>query len=73
MSEADLSSLRAENDFLKTENEIKTSEVRKLTARYAADAAEKEEMLRQIKNDIDIVSLDVTKSNEMLAAEQMLR
>jgi len=71
--EADLSSLRAENDFLKTENEIKTSEVRKLTARYAADAAEKEEMLRQIKNDIDIVSLDVTKSNEMLAAEQMLR
>ena len=65
--------LKCENEFLKTESLIKGREVQKLTAKYAADATEMEEMLIQIKKDIDTVSLDVSKSNEMLAAEQSLR
>ena len=65
--------MKAENEFLKKESTIKGREVHKLTAKYAADATEKEEMLLQIKKDIDTVSIDVTKSNEMLAAEQLLR
>ena len=62
--------MKAENDYLKTENEIKNLELQKITRKYAADASEKEEMLRLIKQDIETVSQDVTKSNELLAEEK---
>ena len=63
--------MKAENDYLKTENEIKNLELQKITRNYAADASEKEEMLRLIKQDIETVSQDVTKSNELLAEVQL--
>ena len=63
--------MKAENDNLKTENEIKNLELQKITRKYAADASEKEEMLRLIKQDIETVSQDVTKSNELLAEVQL--
>ena len=72
-SDTEIESFKNENDFLKTECLIKGRELKSLTKQYSEDASEKEEMLRQIKSDVDTVSYDVIKSNEMLAAEQSLR
>ena len=47
--------------------------MKNITDKYKADALEKEEMVKNIKHDIDVVELDVRKSNQLLHAEQELR
>ena len=62
-----------EIEFHEKESQIKTDKVKSITEKYKADALEKDEMVRTIKHDIDVVEMDVRKSNQLLHAEQELR
>ena len=41
--------------------------------KYRNDSLEKDELVRAIKRDIDLVEMDVKKSNQLLQAEQDIR
>ena len=62
-----------EIDFHERETITKNEKMRELCEKYRRENSEKDEMVRSIKRDIDIVEMDVRKSNQLLQAEQELR
>jgi len=68
-----IKTFKSEIEFHERESAIKTEKMKNITDKYKADAFEKEEMVKNIKHDIDVVELDVRKSNQLLHAEQELR
>merc|ERR1711990_784604 len=65
--------LQAEIDFHEQESAIKTDQMNSICDKYRNDSLEKDELVRAIKRDIDLVEMDVKKSNQLLQAEQDIR
>ena len=62
-----------EIDFHEQESAIKTDQMNSICDKYRNDSLEKDELVRAIKRDIDLVEMDVKKSNQLLQAEQDIR
>lgn len=65
--------LQAEINFHEQESVIKSEQMSAICEKYRNDSIEKDEMVRNIKRDIDLVEMDVKKSNQLLQAEQDIR